>query len=219
MAVLLYEGMGYEELPSSYRRGVLSGARLEASGYTVRRYNPEAEGGGWEALAPIYAAYNKERSMSMVRERLNWDVIARRFEESFHGHTTAAYVALTIEGDTLAGYALAHFSTAELARRTFDLDQVFTISELGALPGQEGAIPALLDAVVGEAAPGRVGGHLYLPRGNVVDPAIQCILGETLQDVGDRLIMALPLSEEMGYDELRAMAQAPGAWFWFYDAF
>ena len=120
----------------------------------------------------------------------------------------------------LCGYAFAQFSSQEYAQAEFQLDQVFTVSELAYCRANGNAARALLSAAVGATTGVRTGGRVYLPYGErVIDSSTQEIFGETLQQMDNRSMMARPLDDGTTMDDVKAIFAAPGAIHWLPDEF
>ena len=223
MGKSVYPGLGYRHMSAPYNRGLLSRSLPDAPpGYTVRRYSTVAEAGGWRPLARIYAAYNAGRPLSVARDDAYWEgFLSTKLDISWRGHEAAIFLAFSGDDQqTPVGYLLAQFSTPEYAEKEFGLDQAFTVGEIGAMPGNDAAISALLGAVVENTLPGRVGGRLFVPLGDpLLDGAAQTIFGDTLQRLDDRAMMARPLVSNVSEADLNAMFSAPGALQYLTDEF
>ena len=106
---------------------------------------------------------------------------------------------------------LLWISSEDYARQYYNLDLVFTVGEVGVLSGHEGAIPEMLSAVVDHLGAGSIGGRLFLPYEEPVDSASRIMFTEDLQNIDDRNIMALSLSDAMPDSEIDAVFATPGA--------
>jgi len=227
MGVPLYEGLGYRIFSAPYYRGVLSDERPQNDSIyriEIERIEPpfDFEDGAWRAVRYIYALYNAHRPLSVVRDEAYWrGYFARRIRSRNTTHPMLLILAYMGDGNDkeYAGYLVVDYATQEEARADFNLDQFFTIGEIGVAPGHEEAIPALASAVADNAAQGEVGGRVFLPREPHIDSAMRSLFGQSLQMLDDRDMMALPLSESCGQEELEAMFAAPGALFWIVDDF
>ncbi|HKP51058.1 MAG TPA: GNAT family N-acetyltransferase [Chloroflexia bacterium] len=227
MGVPLYEGLGYRVFSAPYYRGVLSDERPQNDSICsieTERIEPpfDFEEGTWKTVRDIYALYNARRPLALVRDEAYWrGYFSRRIRSRNTTHPMLLIMAYTGEGDDkeYAGYLVVDYSTQEVAREEFNLDQFFTIGEIGVAPGHEEAIPALTSALADNAAQGHVGGRSFLPREPQIDAAMRALFGQSLQMPDDRDMMALPLEEGCGHEELEAMFAAPGALFWIVDDF
>jgi GNAT superfamily N-acetyltransferase len=223
MGVPLYEGLGYRTFSAPYRRGRLTRRKpAGGEGFTVQRHSSVQEAGGSHALAPIYEAYNRRRPLTVVRDSAYWNgYIAIREEGWAHPnsrHANTFFTASDGQGQ-MCGYLLAHFSTRQYARQRFDLDQAITVSEVAALPGREGALLALMGALVDEAQEGQVGARMFLPDEEPVNTAARIMFGETMERVDDRNLMASTLSGGISDTALAEIFSAPGALSWPLDEF
>lgn len=225
MGVPLYEKLGYGHLPAPYWQGLVSGKKPggpQAGRYGVREYDFASE--GIEPIARVYNAYNRRRPASLVRDIDYWrDFVASHFTNTGDGwsaHRDVVLVATEGGQDAdIAGYAFAHISDEELARREFNLDGVFTVSEIGTLPGYGDAVGPLLGGIVERLRPGSIGGRAYLPREPQIQEAISEMFTEQVNDIDDRRVMALPLSQDLTIEQIRAIWTTPGAYFWQPDDF
>ncbi len=220
MGVSLYERQGFQRFSHPYRRGLLSRSYPpDDPDYTITRIDQPDPTRDWSFLAPIYAAYNDMRPLTRVRDAHYWlSYFPTHIEATLAGKRGALYTAATSDG-TLCAYMIAHFSTHEMAQKEYQLDQVFTISEIAALPGQEAAIPQLLSAAVKATMPGKVGGQLILPYEEPINSTATIIYGPDLHEMDDRSMFARPLSPNITCDDIKAIFSAPGAIFWRIDDF
>ncbi len=97
------------------------------------------------------------------------------------------------------------------AREQFNLDQVFTVYELCALPNHTGAMSTLTIAALKDTAEGQVGGRLFLPYEEPVDSIAGTNDGSALNEQDDHRMFARPLSPTVTHDDIRAIFSAPGA--------
>ena len=68
-----YERLGWQTVETRYREGRLAAERPAVPGdYSVERFNPAREDGGWEALARVYDAYNARRPVCLSRALPYW---------------------------------------------------------------------------------------------------------------------------------------------------
>lgn len=216
MGVQLYEGLGYRLMGSPYRRGLVQFDRQRYSGpYTVR----EGREPDWDATARIYAAYNAGRPLAFVRDEVYWrEFIARKWAYVLERLGGRVFTAHEGEGEPVA-YALAYVSLPEYAREHFGLDQVFTVCEVCALPGHDGAFAALLDSAGAITPPGQVGGRVYAPREDAPSAAIESLFGATLNEMDDRRMMVRPLADAVTFAGLEAMFASSASVFWLLDEF
>jgi GNAT superfamily N-acetyltransferase len=217
MGVQLYEGLGYRTMGSPFRRGLVQLDRARYNGsYAVR----EGREPDWEAVARIYAAYNAGRPLAFVRDEVYWrEFIARKWRyvlDHLGGRVFTAHEGA--DGEPVA-YAMAYVSSPEYAREHFGLDQVFTICEVCALPGHEGAIPALVDSAAALTLPGQVGGRVFAPREDAPSAAIESLFGATLSEMDDRRMMVRTLVDTITYADLEAMFASSASVFWMLDEF
>jgi GNAT superfamily N-acetyltransferase len=217
MGVALYEGLGYRMMSSPVKRGLVQRDRPRYDGpYTVR----EGREPDWDIVARVYAEYNAGRPLAFVRDDPYWrEFMAPKWThvvQNWGGRAFTAYEAT--EGEPV-GYALAYYPPPEFARNHYNLDQVFTLCEVCALPGHDGAIPALVEAVAGATLPGEVGGRVSVPREPVPSAALEAIFGATLNEYDDRRMMVLPLTGGVTYDDLEAMFASSASVFWLLDEF
>jgi ribosomal protein S18 acetylase RimI-like enzyme len=216
MGVPLYEGLGYRTMNSPYRRGLVQRDRPAPR----RRYTvTEAREPDWDDAAGIYAAYNAGRPLAFVRDEAYWrEYLAPKWRQALNRLDARALTAREgAEGEPVA-YALMYFSTPEVARQYFGLDQVFTICELCALPGHDAAIPVLVDVVAALTPPGEVGGRVFAPRESAPS-AIEALFGATLHEKDDRLMMVRPLNDGLTYADLEAIFASSASVFWMLDEF
>ena len=220
----LYESLGWRTYRTPYRQGTLSGDRPEApEGYAVRFYDPLREPAGWTPLAAIYDAFNARRPLTVVRDAGYWRGYAGVRYADLLTNKGAAFLVASRDGAGTppCGYALAWFHAEDYARRHFGAPTgSFGVSEIGALPGEEGAIPALLAAVADHATAHRTPrGRIQAPREPWIDASLERLFGETLHDAASDDAMARPLGPGFDAHRLDAMFNAPGAIFWPNDGF
>ncbi len=209
----LYERYGWRPLP--YRRvrcvGVVPERVAPSAGrYSVRPYDPRREPDGWGAIERIHRAYNAGRPFTVVRDDAYWRNVAARVDwwmsPSSSSSRTDMLVAVR-DDDAPRAYALALF---------FE-ERGFLLAELGALPGEEDALRALLAFVVAQPGGRAAGGRLYLPR----EPALEAALAELCSEVTDgendecmARIIAPDVDQEV---MLAALPTAPGNVMWLLD--
>lgn len=221
----LYEGLGYSLYQVPYYVGIVSGERLQGGDrYSVQRLDPpfDIEDDTWKAVREIYAAYNAHRPLSLVRDDGYWRGYFQRSLLAPHAsHEKALFVARDQEGQDV-GYLLVYIWTREIAREQHNLDQAFTVGEIGVMPGHEEALTTLLSRAI-EAltahTEGQVGMTAMLPRERRIEDAMRTILGQSLRMLDQRRLMARSLNAGFKQEELEAIFFAPGANFWSMDHF
>ncbi|MEO5952523.1 MAG: GNAT family N-acetyltransferase [Chloroflexia bacterium] len=220
MGVPLYEQNGFRLCSHPFKRGLLSREYPPNDpAYTISKIEEADAGRDWSFLAPIYSAYNDARPLSRVRDARYWQTyFPAHIEETLRGNRGVVYTA-TAEDGTLCAYIIAHFSTHERAQKEYQLDQVFTISEVSALSEHHAAIPQLLSAAVKDTMDGMVGGQLLLPMEEPILSTASVIYGPDLHEWDDRSMYARPLAAGVSYEDIQAIFAAPGAIFWRIDDF
>jgi GNAT superfamily N-acetyltransferase len=220
MGVPLYERHGFQRFSHPYRRGLLSREYPPHDPtYTITRIDEPDPTRDWSLLAPTYDAYNDMRPLTRIRDAWYWQsYFPTHIEATLKAKRGALYTATSKDG-VLCAYMIAYFSTQEMAQKEYQLDQVFTISEISALPGHEAAIPQLLTAAVKATMLGKVGGQLMLPYEEPINSTASIIYGPDLHEMDDRSMFARPLSPNTTYEDIKAIFSAPGAIFWRIDAF
>jgi GNAT superfamily N-acetyltransferase len=213
----LYPNLGYRPYSMPYMRGLLTGALPQGNGdYAITTYDPAVE--DWATISRIYDAYNETRPLTLVRTQDYWSCrIGLRYYRLLGEHRSEIYVAKK-EGKA-CGYLLAYYSTREMAQKEVGWDQLFTIGEIGALPGHEAAIPALLAAALAATDQGKVGGRMMLPREDPVLSIAQRAFGETFSLFDDHNIMARPLTDSITEADLEAWFADTRSIFWLADEF
>lgn len=227
MAVPLYEGLGYRVRSAPFYKGLLSSGLPRNKGtYSVQRIEPPFHVGdeNWQAVRGIYAAYNEQRPLSIVRDESYWRGYFARRLASFLKTNEMALLVARAGGGRAVGYLLMYLPKQDEANQGGH----FTISELCIMPGHNEAVTALLSAakrwvnevmqVLGDDT-GQVSGVALLPREEQIEQAMQIMFGETLHLVDDRTMMARPVNDDFTHDDLQAMFAAPSALFWMMDDF
>lgn len=220
MGVPLYEKNGFRLYSLPYKRGLLSREYPEVDpAYTISKIDEPDPSRDWSMLAPVYEAYNSKRALSRVRDAEYWNVyFPTHIEETLKNKRGVVYTAADQAGKLVA-YAITHYSTHEMAQENYQLDQVFTISEIGALLGHTGAIPQLLGTSVKATMDGMVGGQLILPFEEPILSTANLIYGPDQHEMDDRSMYARPLIEGVTYESIGEIFGAPGAMFWRIDDF
>jgi ribosomal protein S18 acetylase RimI-like enzyme len=203
----LYERRGWRPSLTHYRWGALGGGPSGVgSPYTVCSFDPWSEPEGWERLAGIYAAYNAARLLTLVREPAYWrGYYATRLGDWMTSSQTTLLAAIR-EGasDRFCGYILASFDARGVL-----------VGELGVLPDEADAIPALLAAVFDRAAGPGKGTLVRLPNEPAIDAALERLAGPLEQGVEQQLMLRA-LDPAAAIDDL-ITAKAPGAVSWLMD--
>jgi ribosomal protein S18 acetylase RimI-like enzyme len=218
----LYTRLGWQNISTSYRSGVLSTVEAAANPYHIKPYDPRAEPDGWERLATVYAGYNATRPLTMLRDDHYWrGYAAWMFADWIAHHCATVFVATRTPGDrNLAGYILAHFYDQEYAQRTFGSPPWFYVSEIGITERNSDLIPALLSTVAQEAIQrGMAYGQLALPHEPQVDAALEHLFGQSPEEqtmIGSLMMRGLTPDAEQ---ELAISGAAPGAIFWELDRY
>ncbi|HUP27282.1 MAG TPA: GNAT family N-acetyltransferase [Chloroflexia bacterium] len=221
MGVPLYTSIGYSGYSMPFHKGRLSGARPQATGeYAIERLDPPfyIESDALEAVRRIYGEYNARRPLSLMRDDRYWrNRFSRRMDAGIEDQATALFLARNDKEAT--GYLIAHYSTREVAREKFNLDQVFTLSEIGFLGGHEGAAADLLNAALDAVPPGEVEGTSVLPREEPLESYVRLIFGDSLYMFDDRRMMGFPLGGSFTREEMDRIFAAPGSLSWLMDDF
>ena len=183
-------------------------ASAAGAAYTVRSYDPAHERGGWEVLAAIHRAYNTRRPLTAVRDAVYWRYIAARVGWWLTSDQVQILVAAPVhqEADVRA-YAIAGFSA----------DHGVRIVEIGALPGDEGALEPLLTTVAKQAVErGMAGRPGAVPR----EPRLDAILATLCSGIEDHIDpdwTARAIGPNVDERALIALPDAPGAVAWLFD--
>ena len=218
----LYTRLGWQNIPTSYRSGVLSTAAEPGHLYHIRSFDPRAQADGWQRLAAVYADYNARRPLTMLRDQRYWHGYAAWMYTDWISHHRASIFAATQAPDSqdLAGYVVAHFYDQEYAQRTFGSPPWFYVSEIGASARDGAVIAALLSSVASEAMRrGMAYGQLALPHEPQLDIALERLFGQTPAEqttAGSVMIRAVSLEAER---ELAGAIAAPESIFWEIDRY
>lgn len=128
-----YERYGWKTVKTRYREGSLAAAAPHDDSWTVIPVIPGDSPSWWEPLARVYEGFNAKRPLTNVRDRKHWElVLLPRLNQP----GTVLYVAWPSDCRDIAGYAVTRTD-----------DKALNLLEVGALPGQEAALPAMLDVV------------------------------------------------------------------------
>jgi GNAT superfamily N-acetyltransferase len=210
----LYERHGWRCYPERWRRGTVTGALPDGDGrYAVRPLDPQREPAGWDRIAAVDVAFNRERPLTVVRDAAYWrGYAAWRVGNWIADEGLVIFGAFRREAEPrLCGFAFAEY-----------YPPAFQVRDLGVLPDAPGAAAALLAAVAAEASRRGIppAGRLYLPEEPAIDAALDRLFGPTLhagQDEGQ--LMARPIAADFAERELDAIFDAPGAHFSAIDVF
>jgi GNAT superfamily N-acetyltransferase len=215
----LYARAGWQ--PFSHQRpyGTLAATRPPLpEGYLASLFDPRDEGEGREQLAAVYADYNRTRPLTVVRSLAYWRSYAAWMLNDWLTHHRAVVIAVRRSGDAaLRGYALVHYY--DQAPTESD-ENWFIVTELGALPADPEALPALLAAIGNEATRrGVAKGAFEMP----VEPETMRLLQQHLVAVGHELqrgsLMARPIAPSWTESDLAALFAASGAIAWHLDSY
>jgi hypothetical protein len=168
----LYTRFGYTVFPIRYGRGALNPAFYKPCPYAVRAVRPDEIDVLWNEFELIYADYNAQRSLTVVRDQAYWATfVAPRLHYRIANEQLQVFLAAT---DTTyqhpCGYLLAHF-----------FDFAFLIIELAVDSRHRNAIASLVNAVGDEARKrGLQYGEADLPHTEEIDRAVARLFGATL---------------------------------------
>jgi GNAT superfamily N-acetyltransferase len=207
MARPLYERHGWRCFPEPWRRGTVVGETSHSSdSYFVRPFDPRSEPDGWAHLATIDIAFNHARPLAVMRDTAYWqNYAALRVGNWIATEGLIIYAAFRSSDDPQpCGYAMGEFNPGVF----------FQIRDLGVLPSETAAIPALLNAVAQEAR--RRGdplvGRMFLPQEPAIDTALAQMFGATLEYCQNHgSLMARTISAQFSDQQLDAIFAAPGA--------
>jgi len=204
----LYGRYGWRPLPVRQIACTAVAARpaecAAGAAYTVRSYDPAHERGGWEVLAAIHRAYNTGRPLTAVRDAADWRYIAARAGWWLTSDQAQIFVAAPAHQEAgVRAYAIATFSAA----------RGFLVAEVGAWPGDEEALPALLVAIMRRAEGDSPAGRLYLPHDPMLEHALTT-LGARVEDVWDDDYMVRAIAPGFDTRLLAPLPMAPGNVAW-----
>jgi GNAT superfamily N-acetyltransferase len=208
----LYERYGWRPLPIRQVVCTFRDPQPPPSGpYVVQPYDPASAPAGWVPLAPIYAAYNAERPLTIVRDAAYWQNYALRVDRWLSAGFGAVFVARrahSLDRDSPpCAYIIAGFSA----------DHGVRIVELGTLPGDEEALSPLLVAVAERAADHSMAGRpSAVPR----EPHLNAILATLCSGIDDYIDpdwMVRAVGPSVDERALVALPDAPGAVAWLFD--
>jgi GNAT superfamily N-acetyltransferase len=218
----LYTRLGWQNIPTSYRSGVLSTTGALDSPYHVQSYDPRVEDDGWERLAAVYTRYNASRPLTMLRDSRYWHGYAAWiYTDWLTQHRASVFVATqTPQAHDLSGYVVVHFYDQEYAQRTFGSPPWFYVSEIGASVHDSDIIAALLSAVAQEAMRRSLAyGQLALPHDPHVDSALENLFGQSpAEQTATSGVMMRSLAPN-AERELAAAVAASGPIFWEIDRY
>lgn len=200
-----YERLGWRTYATRYREGRLAPPAPADSRYSVRALAPGELDGALADLEAIYGAFNAARPLTTLRDRHYWQqVIGPRLRQP----SVQIYTAAPAADGLPCGYAVVHFHPSSLV-----------VTELGALPGHEPAIPALLAAArVAARARGVEVGRVYLPH----EPPIDAAVAGHFSGVSEgrfQVLMGRPLAAGCDDAEIATIFGAPSAIAWPADDF
>jgi GNAT superfamily N-acetyltransferase len=202
----LYERHGWKCYGEPWRRGTVKRVPPSSSGgYVVEPYDPRRELDGWGRLAAIDIAFNRNRPLTVVRDREYWrQDVARRVGHWIETEGLLILAALLPQRkQPLCGYAMAEFAPS-----------FFQVRDLAVLPEESTAISALLAEVAREADRRGIPliGRMFLPHEPPIDKALDTLFGETLQEGQDRgHLMARTVGRNFTDSQLDALFAAPSA--------
>jgi GNAT superfamily N-acetyltransferase len=205
----LYTRYGWQPLPlRQVTCGAASRPRQPSNRYTIRPYDPEEEPDGWAAIQHMHQAYNAGRPLTTIRDQSYWEYQIENIR--WWRSTGRAEVLVATEGEENAprAYALAFFSQ----------ERGLLLAELGAPPGEEEALLALLSSILARPIVRTLGGRLCLPR----DPALECLLPESSDHVEDQVggdCMVRAIAPDFDARQLDALPVAAGNVLWLLDDF
>ncbi len=206
----LYARYDWRPLPYRQVRCIVSGHPSPPVGrYTVRPYDPRREPDGWSPIEHIHRAYNAGRPFTTVRDDIYWRNVAARVDWRLSSPTLRSNVLVAAcngDDDVPCAYALALFSE----------ERSFLLAELGALPGEEEALHALLAFVVEQPGGRTVGGRLYLPREPALDAALATLCSQVTNEENDDCMMRV-IAPNIDQSLLIALPAAPGNVMWLLD--
>jgi GNAT superfamily N-acetyltransferase len=228
MGVPLYESLDFRRYSGPYYRGRLVNVpQAPGTLYRIERFDRpfDIEDRAWQAVRTIYAEYNAQRPLSLVRDDSYWrGYFARRAGSVLPAHSSSLLLASTPDGEP-AGYLMVHVRVQEppAGQPPNPYDQFF-IGEIGFVKGHEDALLSLLRFAVEEIQQQALekdqpGGTVFLPNEPAIEESVRALFGDTLELVDDRTMMARPTSDGCTDEQIAAVFTAPGAHFWVMDDF
>lgn len=208
----LYERYGWRPLPIRQVVCTFRNPQPPPSGpYVVQVYDPASEPAGWAPLAPIYAAYNAGRPLTIARDAAYWRHYALRVDRWLSAGFATVFVAHRTDGPDKEGSPCAYLIAG------FSRDHGVRIAEFGALPDDTEALSPLLAAVAARAVErGMAGRPSAVPR----EPRLDAILATLCSGSEDRIDpdwMARAIGPNVDERALVALPDAPGAVAWLFD--
>ena len=201
----LYERYGWRCYGEPWRRGTVVGPLPPNDDhYAVQSFDPREEPTGWDQIAAVDMAFNRQRPLTVIRDAAYWrDYAAWRISNWITDEGLVIFAAFGGEADLhLCGVAFAEFYPPG-----------FQVRDMSVLPDEPDATSALLTEVAAEA--GRRGiplsARIYLPHEPPIDAALDRLFGPTLhagQDEGH--VMARPIAADFTYRQLDAIFAVPG---------
>ena len=232
----LYERLGWQAVPTLYRGGLVMIDNLEYktnpitntnhvinTNHIVLPYDPFDSELGWQPLAEIYAAYNRQRPLSLVRTEAYWHGYLAWMAKDWITQHCATYLTLTQRDrpNSMLGYALVHFYDKDYAAQHFGSPPWFHISEIAVREQTPDMLLALLRGVALEAVGRDMGyGHFALPEDPITQTAIDGVFAAPLNEEsvpGTMMIRTIAGSFEAAQFDLHF--KAPGALCWEIDRF
>lgn len=219
----LYERLGWQGFPTLYCGGFALDNPPESPNYAVHFYDPWQAPLGWQPLAAVYAEYNRQRPLSLVRSSAYWQGYGAWMAKDWVDNQCARYLVVTPveQPQTICGYALVHFYNQVYAEQHFGSPPWFAVSEIGVKDNAPGAMMALVAGVVREAKTQQmVYGHFATAAEPQLAAAQQMLFHQPLncEEVTGSL-MARPLAPDVTATQLATLFATPGAWLWELDRY
>lgn len=218
----LYLHAGWQSLPNSYRAGVLLAEHEPVnSAYVIQRIDSSNPSQIWTQLATIYAEYNTQRPLTVVRTREYWHGYAAWMLTDWIKHHRAVILVATpaTSISEWCGYVVVHYYDFAYAHRVFGSPSWFFISEIGVRTNEPQAASALLNGVAAEALRQGMGyGQMALPRDLLLDVTLKGLFGETLeehQEMGAMMVRTLTPDTP----KIKRLYEDTTAFYWSLDRF
>lgn len=219
----LYERSGWQGFPTLYHGGFALDNPPASPTYAVDFYDPWQAPSNWQPLAEVYAEYNRQRLLSLVRSSAYWQGYVAWMAKDWVDNHCARYLVVTprAQPQHICGYALVHFYNQGYAEQHFGSPPWFAVSEIGVKDNAPGAMMALVAGVVREAKAQQMGyGHFSTAVEPQLAEAQQALFYQPLnyEEVLGSL-MARPLAPEITTAQLTQLFTMPGALLWELDRF